>query len=420
MTSEDQPQYAAFVGLDWADKEHVVELISSDGQRQSFELSQTPEAIEQWARKISQQFGDGRLALCLEQSRGPLVAALLKYENFVLFPINPKQLASFRDAMYPSGSKDDPMDAELLMEIIQYHMNHLRPWLPDDALTRQIGRCCEGRRKLVEERKRMIQRLRQLLKEYYPLALDMFGDYLDSPLAFDFLMRWPTLKKVQRAKPAYLKKFFHAHNCRSNDKIEQRLQSIRRSQPLTTDQAIIEPATMMVQALIRQLRELHKSIATFDKEIATLFAKHEDKGLFTSLPGAGAVLAPRLLAAMGTQRDRYASAAEIQAYSGIGPVTKRSGRTTIVHRRYACPKFMRQTFHEFAEKSVLFSDWASAYYHLLRERGKKHNAAVRALAFKWIRIIFRMWKNREEYDESTYVKALKKRNSPIVKSLPTT
>ena len=420
MTSENNTQYAAFAGLDWADQEHVVELIGNDGRRQKFKLQQTPEAIEEWARKVAHQFRGERIAVCLEQSRGAVVAALLQYEIFVLFPVNPKQLARFREAMYPSGSKDDPTDAELLAELVRHHAQHLRPWLPDDALTRQIDRCCQGRRRLVEDRKRLLQRLRQLLKEYYPLALNLFGDRLNSSMVFDFLMRWPTLNKAQRANPDYLRKFFRTHNCRSGKKIEGRISALRAARPLTTDQAITEPAVLMVQALVRQLRQLNKSIATFDEQIAKLFAQHEDREIFTSLPGAGDALAPRLLAALGGQRGRYATADEIQSYSGIAPVTKQSGRSKVVHRRYACPKFMRQTFHEFAEKSVLYSDWARAYYHLLRERGKKHNAAVRALAFKWIRIIYRMWQSHQKYDESKYLQTLAARNSPLAKTLTTT
>jgi transposase len=423
MRSDSNPQacpYVAFVGLDWADQEHVLQVITPEGRREDLVLKQTPEAVAEWVEKMAEKFGPGQIAVCLEQSRGPVIALLLQYENLVLFPVNPKQLARFREAMYPSGSKDDPGDAELLAELVLQHRNRLRAWVPDDTLTRRIGRCCESRRKLVDDRKRLTQRLRQVLKEYYPLALVMFGKRLNSAMTYDFLMRWPTLKKAQRAHPDYLRQFFRDHNCRSKDRIEERIAAIRGSRPLTKDPAIIEPAVLMVKAIIQQLRALDKAIEAFDEEIATLFSQHEDRDVYTALPGAGAALAPRVLAAMGSDRERYDKAAAMQAFSGIAPVTKKSGKSQIVHRRYACPKFTRQTFHEFAEKSVLYSDWARAYYQLLRSRGKKHNAAVRALAFKWIRIIWVLWKNREIYDESKYIRSLQKRGSPITKFLTTT
>jgi transposase len=136
--------------------------------------------------------------------------------------------------------------------------------------------------------------------------------------------------------------------------------------------------------------------------------------VFQSQPGAGAALAPRLLAAMGSDLGRYENAAQVQSYSGIAPVTKQSGRTRIVQRRRACPHFMKQSFHEFADHARLFSDWSRAYYQLQRARGKRHQAAVRALAYKWIRIIYHLWKTGETYDEAEYVRQLRQRNSPVI------
>jgi hypothetical protein len=85
-------------------------------------------------------------------------------------------------------------------------------------------------------------------------------------------------------------------------------------------------------------------IKELDKQIAELFAKQEDFELFSSFPGAGEVLAPRLLSAFGADRDRFASAEEIQQLSGIAPVTERSGKTCWVHHRFACPKFSVRVF----------------------------------------------------------------------------
>ena len=122
---------------------------------------------------------------------------------------------------------------------------------------------------------------------------------------------------------------------------------------------------------------------------------------------------PRLLAAFGSQRDRYASADEVQIYSGIAPITERSGKMKWVHFRWACPKFLRQSFHEWAGHSIMKSAWARAYYQQRRKQGQDHHAAVRALAFKWIRIVFRCWKDRVAYDEEKYLATLAKRGSPL-------
>ena len=144
---------------------------------------------------------------------------------------------------------------------------------------------------------------------------------------------------------------------------------------------------------------------------------HRPETGFQSLPAAGAALAPRLVAFFGTNRERYHSADEVACFTGIAPVRERSGKRDWIHFRYACPKFVRQTFHEYASHSIGQSAWARAYYDQQRAQGSDHHAAVRALAFKWIRILFRCWKDRKPYDEPTYIQALRRRGSKLADAL---
>ena len=149
------------------------------------------------------------------------------------------------------------------------------------------------------------------------------------------------------------------------------------------------------------------AISAYDRQIHELArAAHPDYALVKSFPGAGPAMAPRLIAALGSQRERYHSAAEIQQYSGIAPVVASSGKQHWVHWRWACPKFLRQTFHEWALHSIAYSDWAFEYYEQQRAKGKRRNTAIRSLAFKWIRILFRCWKDRVPYDETDYKDSL--------------
>ncbi len=157
-----------------------------------------------------------------------------------------------------------------------------------------------------------------------------------------------------------------------------------------------------------------QTITHYDKQIAAAYAAHPDHAIFASLPGAGPVLGPRLLASLGSQRERFGAAADLQQYTGIAPVTKRSGGSCYIHRRYLCPKFHKQSFHEFAKESILWSRWAAAYYLQQRTKGSPHQTAVRALAFKWQRVIFRCWQNRTPYQESIYEAALRKSGSNLV------
>ena len=167
--------------------------------------------------------------------------------------------------------------------------------------------------------------------------------------------------------------------------------------------------------LVRQLLSLNASISEYDQALAEMFDQHPDKDIFSSFSGAGDVLKPRLLAAFGTDRHRFEKAENIQEYSGIAPVTKRSGKTSIVHRRQACSKFLLQTFHEFASCSRKKSIWAKAFYDMQRDKGKGHHTAIRSLAFKWIRIIHRCWRDRVCYDEIMYLKSLQRNHSPLLK-----
>jgi transposase len=186
---------------------------------------------------------------------------------------------------------------------------------------------------------------------------------------------------------------------------------------LTTDEGVIAPNVLLVQALTSQLRVTLDAIEAFDHAIAQRAQGHPDFPLFQALRGAGPVFASRLLVAFGEQRERYASAAELQKYAGIAPVTERSGKKAWVHWRLQCPKFLRQTFVEWAAESIRHSFWAQVYYQQQRDKGKAHQAAVRALAFKWIRILYRCWQDRTPYNESVYLQALNSRGSSLIQNL---
>lgn len=392
--------FAAFVGIDWGDKEHAWMLQETETSKpQKGKLKQSPEAIDEWALSLAQRFPGGQIAVALEQSRGALVCALSKYGHLTLFPVHPGTSSQYRSAWSPSGAKDDPKDAALLLDLLLRHRDRLRPLRPDTEQTRQLQVLVEQRRQLVDEKTAQTNRITARLKFYFPQILTWFGD-LDSPLVRSFLKRWPTLSKLQAEDPQAILTFLHAHNCRSAERNQQRLKEIAEARPLTTDPAVVQPAVMMVATLLDVVAVLRDGIAELEQAIQKLCAAHPDYSLFESLPGAGPALAPRLLAALGTQRDRFAHVRELQAYSGIAPVISSSGQSVWIHFRWACPKFLRQSFHEFAGASIQQSAWARAYYDRQRAKGKSHQATLRALAFKWIRIIFRCWKDRTLYSET--------------------
>jgi transposase len=414
MNSLNKPSFTAFVGIDWADRKHDVCLQAADSLKREFSvIPHQVEAINDWAQSLLQRFG-APIAVAVELSKGPIVYALQKFDGFVIYPINPSTLARYREAFTPSRAKDDPTDAEFAVDLLLRHPERFKPLQPQSLEMRALSSLVEQRRRLINDKIRLTNRLRSALKHYYPQALDWFG-HIDTPLFCEFIRQWPTLAQVKRARKNTLETFFHHHNMRFAQVLEDRLAAIKTAMPLTLDEAIIIPYRLQAQVLIEQLSVTLEGIKQFDQAIEKIACQHPDYALFRSLPGAGPSLAPRLLVAFGEQRDRYPSAADLQKYAGVAPVTERSGKKHWVHWRWECPTFLRQTFTEWAAQTINKSFWAGQYYRQQRAKGSTYQAAVRALAFKWIRILYRCWRTGKPYDESTYLKALEQRGSPLLK-----
>jgi len=413
----DVLKLAAFVGIDWADTEHAVCLRIEDGSKvETCVLAQKPEDLTAWAVGLKERFGDCPVGICLEQSRGALIYALMQYPWLVLYPINPKSLARFRESLYPSRAKSDPADAVLLSEFLAKHQDRLRPWRAEDVETRKLRLLLENRETLVDDRTRLSNRLRDALKLYFPQSLE-WGGPLTKPMSWAFLLKWSALQDVQKVNKKKLLNFFYDHHVRRGDQIDGLYEQVQSAKALVTDAALVDTSVLMVRSLCQQLQTIQVYIDQHDAEIEALYASHPEKSLFDNLPGAGDVIGPRLVAAFGRDRERYEDAGEVQKISGVAPVVEASGKATWTHWRWAAPVFLRQTFHEFAAHSIPRCAWAKAFYKLQRQRGKGHNAAVRSLAFKWIRILFRCWKNNVPYDENRYVQQLIAHSSPLLKFL---
>jgi len=416
MDALNEIDFVAYVGIDWADKKHDACIQEAHSEEREFVvIPHKVKLIDEWAKSLHKRFGSP-IAVALELSKGPIVSALQKYDFFIIYPINPATLAKYRETFKPSRAKDDPTDAELAVDLILRHPEHFKPLKPQSVEMRTLTSLVEQRRTLVNDRVRITNRLRYALKQYYPQILEWF-DHIDTVLFCDFLERWPTLTQVKRARKNTLKTFFSEHNMRFVHVQERREVAIREALALTTDEAVIVPHRLQALIFIEQLRVTLRALKRYDEEIAKLVDKHDDYFIFSPLPGAGPLLAPRLLVAFGEDRERYKSASELQKSAAVAPVTERSGNKHWVHWRWKCSTFLRQTFIEWAGQTVNKSYWAGAYYRQQRAKGSNHQAAVRALAFKWIRILYRCWQTRTPYDESIYLKSLERRGSPLVKQL---
>jgi transposase len=413
------PGFALVIGLDRADQK--VDLCQLDGPSAAprcSTVSTAPEALRACFEEIRARHPEGRIGLCLEAPAGNLLAFFASHTPWLeVYPVNPLTLKRFRETFILSRANDDGKDALYLARLLQKHAEELRRWTPEDPVTARLQQLVVHRRAVIDERTALTNRLQALLKGYFPQALELCGDDLWRPLALAFLRRWPSLQALRKARPETLRSFYYLHGSRSQKAIEHRLAVLSQSVALTEETAVIECFSLRVSLVVRQLAALLPVIAEYERQIAECFAQHPDGAIFASLPGAGAVLAPRLLAAVGSQRERFPTAAALQSATAIAPVTRQSGGKRLVRRRVKGAAFLRQGFHEYARESVRHSVWAKAYYERQRAKGCPHHTAVRALAYKWQRIIWRCWQSRTPYCEQTYQAALQRAGSPLAPQL---
>ena len=238
----------------------------------------------------------------------------------------------------------------------------------------------------------------------------MYADFMVS-----FLIKFSSLEQAQSAGKTRLRKQFYGIGARH--KAEERVELLLNALPLTTDEVVISTCSRKVRAICALLKSLNHSIRQYDAELKELVKQHADYTIVASFPGAATRTQARLIAALGDDRSRYSDSASLQCAAGIAPLTRQSGKQKSVSSRWACTKFIRQTFHEYAGLSITQCGWARAYYESQIAKGKKPQAAKRALAYKWMRIIFRCWKDKVCYDEAKYLQQLKATGSPLAQLL---
>jgi hypothetical protein len=295
---KDDKQYAALVGLDWADREHAWVLQWSDtGVRERGRLEQTPEAVERWLSELMERLNGRRIAVAIEQKHGAVVWMLLKYECVEIYPIHPQAAGQFRQALHPSGSKSDPADGELLLDLLVHHRDRLHVLEQEDEPTRRLLMLVEQRRHWVDEKTRLTNRLSDRLKVYFPQVLKWFQG-IDEPAVLDLLERWPSLGQLQKAQRKSWEALLRRHR-RTEEEAVAWAEQVRSAVPAVKDAALLDCYRLEVTELVALIRQTQTSIAKFDVVIADVSQQHPCWKLVQSLPGAGPAMAPRLLAALG-------------------------------------------------------------------------------------------------------------------------
>ena len=312
MKAYNVNDFAALIGIDWADKKHdICEHPKNTKQYHYTVIKHKPEALHKWAMDLKLRYPDQKIAIVCELKKGPLIYALAKYDHLVLFTVNPSAVANYRKAFTPSGAKNDPTDAFIQVEMIKLHIDKLSVIIPESTSMRALAQLVEYRRSLVQDSVDLSNKITATLKNYYPQALEWFKEK-DTFIFCDFISKWPSLTTVKKARKQTLLDFFNRHNSHYETVNNARLLSIKEAVPLTKDEGVIAPNQLLVEVLIAQFKVLLMGIEQLDKAIKQLYKKQQDKAIFDSLPGAGPQIAPRLLAAMGSNRDRYQSCEEVQ------------------------------------------------------------------------------------------------------------
>ena len=403
---------AAWLGWDWADQHHDLFLETAEGKTERIKLSHQPDRLHGWLKEMGQRFGNHKVVLAIEACQSALLPIFLQYGFLELYLINPKSLARFREVVRPSGSKSDDLDCRLACQLVKAHRSLLRELVVEDPVTRELDLLVGYRRDLVEQRSALANRLKTVLKVYFPLAVEMLQDDTTTALAADFVKKFPTLRALQQTAKHEIRKFFKGHGCRLTKGLEERLGSVAPSVAVTDDAAWNNPHSFMSCAVGEQLKAVISRVTQIEERIVILAQQHPNYALAQSLPAAAEVLEPRIMAALGTRTEAYPAAQQLAVRDGVAPRRIQSGNSCLTVRRLAKPQFEHQTWIEYAKSSVLTCAWARAFVEAKIKAGKRYFTAIRALAFKWIRIIHACWQKGTTYNEAIYLAALKKSGSP--------
>jgi len=405
-----------FVGDDWAEDHHDVEILDSDGKRLG--RARLPEGMAGMTRlheMIAEHLDDGdldpetgmlapgRVVVGIETDRGSWVAALIA-AGYRVFAINPMSVARYRERHTTSGAKSDPGDAHVLAEIVRLDRAHHRPVAGDSAEVEGLKLVARTHQSLIWDRTRHLQRLRQVLREYYPGLLDALAAAkleLGDPDAWELIQSAPDPDRAARLSRSKITAILRRNRRRNAEARAEQIQAVLRAPALRQPPAVQAAYTTIAVTQIHLLNALAGQIPTLEEVLGQGFGRHPDAEIYTSLPGLGVVLGARVLSEFGDDPYRYQDAKARKNYAGTSPITRASGRRTVVLARYARNRRLGDAIHQWAFCALTSSPGARAYYDTLRGRGIGHHAALRQLGNRLVGILHGCLKTRTPYNETT-------------------
>jgi len=395
-----------FCGIDWASERHAVCVLDDAGhQTTAFAIAHTSDGFDQLIARLRRCGDPAGLPVAIERPDGRLVDRLLEAGHPVV-AVQPNAIKAWRDAEVPSGAKHDPGDAALIADYLRLRAPRLRVLEPFSAQTRALRAVVHTRDDLVDQRVAATNQLAACLDGFWPGAKQVFAD-LASPIALDFLARYPTPKSAARLGEARMAAFLIKHGYSGRRPPAELLARLRTAPAGLCGTVEVEARRDAVLAMVRVLRALLAAIKDLDRAVVAHLGEHPDAEIFTSLPRSGRINAAQVLAEWGDCRPAYDSPDAVTCLAGATPVTKQSGKHTSVRFRWACNKRFRQAITTFADNSRHASPWAAEVYATALARGCDHPHAIRILARAWIRVIWRCWMDQVPYDPAKHGAARK-------------
>jgi len=390
-----------YIGVDWADTAHTIWVEDADGAKVLTRMiPHTAEGLADWGRWLDEQRAQGvELWAAIERPDGRVVDFLLDH-GVVVYPINPKALDRARDRYRVSSSKSDPFDARVLASFLRTDHVHLHPLEPSSAAAQELKLLTRDYTRLVREQTRLVNQLTATLKEYYPRALEVCPD-VTAKRAAAFLRTCPTPAAVAALTGEAWQAFATGHRW-SAEQAAALWPMLQRPQ-IPVPAHVVRAKQRLVEVLLRQLEPVVEAVDAYRKDIMDFFAALPAAEWASTLPASQGTLVPTIWAELGDALGRWRSWQHLQGHSGVVPVTRSSGKSQSIAFRFACNLHLRRALQQFAFCSLKSSEWARAYYDRQRTRGHRHQAALRALAAKWVKIIFVLWSRHIPYDENVHL-----------------
>jgi len=398
-----------YLGVDWATEKHDLCLLDEAGSIvQTLEIKQTNAGFKQF-KKLVDQYGATTIRINIERSDGLLVDWMLA-QQWVVYVTPPVVVAHRR----PRRSKSDLSDAYLLAYLLRLNDPDCRPLTRSSATVLHLRELTRALETTVADQRRLANRLSYVLYQYFPIANYLFA-HVECLICLAFLEAFPTPQQAHKLTPFRLKQFLKKQNYKNMGRVDAIYGLLQTPMPTA---ATCEGYVAQVKILIPLLRQLHYTRSHLERELPKLFSTHPEAGWWKSFPGTKGPLTPaRLLAWIGDDRSRFPSAEMLQAVAGTAPITRRSGKALSVEFRHACSHPLRKAMDDFARQSVRYSAWAREYRDEQLKRGHNKARAYRALANRWVKIIWTLWQRGEQYDEAKHVANRTHQGVPKLKTM---